>query len=58
MGKIYQDLEPKEAHTIMDWADQLGIDYDVWNAGESFTGKDQHIELGMAQYAWDRWESR
>jgi hypothetical protein len=54
---VYRTLDPDLAHDIMHWADQLNIDYDIWNAAASILGRDTKIELGLPHYAWNLWDS-
>jgi hypothetical protein len=52
----YKMITPSLAQTIMEWADEMGVDYDIWNIEECFLGNSNEVEFGL--HDWDFWENR
>jgi hypothetical protein len=52
----YKMITPSLAQTIMEWADEMGVDYDIWNIEECFFGNSNEVEFGL--HDWDFWENR
>lgn len=49
-------ITPSLAQTIMEWADEMGVDYDIWNIEECFFGDSDEVEFGL--HDWGFWENR
>ena len=46
---VYRRLATEEAQRLIDWAEENDVDWDIWNAAESFMGA-AITELGLERW--------
>lgn len=52
MPMIYKKVSCEEANRLIDWAEKHDIDWDLWNAAQTFSNPNPNIKWEVGLVRW------